>query len=210
MAPKVKFQKNEIIEAAYNIARLRGIDTVTAREVAAFLKISPRPIFTYYDTMEELRHDVFEMAKEHYKDYLVRGLQAPVPFLGVGRQYIRFAREEPYLYKLLFLTRPDGTVGGVISAMAMSQDLVRDSIMKIYAMDAFTADCYFRDLWLVAFSFATLIVTDECPYTDEQISAVLSEVSLAVCKAYKEIPGLAEGKADKDAVFKALVNKQKE
>ena len=59
----------------------------------------------------------------------------------------------------------------------------------------------------MAFSFATLIVTDDCPYTDEQMSAVFSEVSLSVCKAFKEIPGLPEGKYDRDALFRELVDK---
>jgi hypothetical protein len=76
--------------------------------------------------------------------------------------------------------------------------------MRIYRMDAHQADCYFRDLWLVVFSFATMIVTDECPYTDEQMSVVLTEVSLAVCKAYKDIPGLPRGDYDRDAIFREL------
>jgi hypothetical protein len=71
-------------------------------------------------------------------------------------------------------------------------------------MDAFEADSYYRDLWLVAFSFCTMIVTDDNPLTDEQMSAVLTEVSLAVCKAYKEIPGLARGDYDRDAIFREL------
>ena len=96
-----------------------------------------------------------------------------------------------------------------MEALRFSQDLARESIMRIYHMDARTADCYFRDLWLVVFGFATLIVTDDCPYTDEEMSAVLTEVSLSVCKAYKEIPGLPEGKFDKDAIFRELVVKDK-
>ena len=79
--------------------------------------------------------------------------------------------------------------------------------MRIYHMEAWMADRYFRDLWLVVFSFATLTVTDDCPYTDEEMSNVLTEVSLSVCKAYKEVPGLAEGRFDRDAVFQALVKK---
>ncbi len=207
MPPKVKFQKEEIIQAALNVAREKGIEAVTAREVAAKLQVSPRPIFTYYDSMDQLRRDVFVLAKEQYRSYIERGLAGPVPFLGVGQQYIRFAKEEPELYKLLFLTRLDGTVGGAMEALAFSQELVRDSIMHIYNMDAATAECYFRDLWLMAFSFATLIVTDDCPYTDEEMSAIFSEVSLSICKAYKEIPGLPEGKYDKDAIFRELVQK---
>ena len=53
----------------------------------------------------------------------------------------------------------------------------------------------------------TLIVTDDCPYTDEEMFAVGTEISLSICKAYKEIPGLAEGKFDKDALFRELVQK---
>ena len=207
MPPTVKYQKEEIVRAALNVARKKGIDGVTAREVARELQVSVGPIFTWYDTMEQLRRDVYALAREEYRKYIERGLAGPIPFLGVGQQYIRFAREEPELYKLLFLTRPSEVGGGAMDALKLSQDLARESVMRIYRMDAETADKYFRDLWLVVFSFATLIVTDDCPYTDEQMSAVLTEVSLSVCKAYKEIPGLPEGKFDRDAIFRKLVDK---
>ena len=207
MAPKVKFQKEEIIEAALKVARKKGINAVTAREVALELGVSTRPIFTYYESMDQLRHDVYELAKEHYKIYVLRGLEGPIPFLGVWRQYLRFAKEEPELYRLLFLTKLEGVDGGAMETLKMSQDLVRDSIMRIYHMDAHTADCYFRNIWLVAFSFATLIVTDSCPNTEEEILDIGAEISLSLCKAYKEIPGLAEGKYDKDALFTELVSR---
>ena len=60
---------------------------------------------------------------------------------------------------------------------------------------------------LVAFSLATLVVTEDCPYTDEEMSAIMREVSLAVCKAYKEIPGLGEGRYDQNALFGAIVGR---
>ena len=207
MPPKVRFQKVEIVTAALNVARKEGIDSITAREVAKELGVSVGPIFTWYETMEQLKTDVFQQAKRMYREYIERGLAGPVPFLGVGQQYLRFAREEPELYRLLFLRRPDSVSGGAMEALKFSQDLARESLMRIYHMKAWMADCYFRDLWLVVFSFATLIVTDDCPYTDEEMSAVLTEVSLSVCKAYKEVPGLAEGKFDRDKIFQELVGK---
>ncbi|MBP3230663.1 MAG: TetR/AcrR family transcriptional regulator [Anaerovibrio sp.] len=205
MPPKVKFQKEDIINAAMNIARKRGIEAVTAREVAGELNVSTRPIFTWFDTIEQLKNEVHNMAMLKYKDYIEKGLAGPVPFLGVGQQYIRFAKEEPELYRLLFLTKANETSGGAMEALRFSQELVRDSIMNIYNMDAYTADRYFQNLWLVAFSFATLIVTDDCPYTDKEISAIFTEMSLAICKAYKEIPGLSKGEFDRDRIFNELV-----
>ena len=207
MPPTVKYKKEEIVQAAMNVVRKKGIDAVTAREVAAELQTSPRPIYTWFDTMDALKADVFERAKGRYRDYIERGLAGPIPFMGVWQQYLQFAREEPELYRVLFLTRPGNVSGGAMDAMRFSMELTRPSLMRIYNMDAPTADKYFRDLWLVSFSFATLVVTDDCPYTDEQMSAVFSEVSLSVCKAFKEIPGLPEGKYDRDALFRELVDK---
>lgn len=205
MPPKVKFQKEEIVDAALRVARERGFDAVTARDVAKALGVSVSPIFTYFDTMEQLRASVYERAKDRYRAYIERGLKEAIPFLGVWRQYLTFAREEPELYRLLFLTKPDAVSGGAMEALRFSQDLARESVMRTYKMDAQTADCYFRNMWLVAFSFATLTVTDDCPYTDEEIFAIGAELSLSICKAYKDIPGLPAGNYDRDAIFRALV-----
>lgn len=208
MPPRVKFQKEEIVAAALEVARAKGIDAVTAREVAAQLEVSPRPIFTYYESMDQLRADVYALAMARYRAFIERGLQEPIPFQGVWRQYLSFAKDEPELYRLLFLTRPGSVSGGAMEAMRFSQELVRPSLMRVYNMDASTADCYFRDLWLMAFSCATLIVTDDCPYSFDEMLAIGAEVSLALCKAYKEVPGLAAGNYDKDALFRALVRRE--
>ena len=198
------------MDAALQVTRTGGIGALTARSLAAGLGVSTRPIFTYFETMDELKHEVYEAAKGIYRAYIEEGLAGPIPFLGVGQNTIRFAREEPELFKLLFLQKPQGADGGALAALAFSQDLVRDSLMGIYKMDAFEADCYYRDLWLIAFSFCTMIVTDDNPFTDEQMSAVFTEVSLSVCKAYKEIPGLPRGDYDRDAIFRELTKDTEE
>lgn len=204
MPPSVKFTKEEIVEAALRVTQAGGIGSLTARSLAAELGASTRPMFTYFETMDELKHEVYEAATGVYRSYVENGLAGPVPFLGVGQSYVRFAREEPELYKLLFLERPEGVGGGAIESLHFTQGLVRDSIMRIYNMDAFEADCYFRDLWLVAHSFATMLVTDDNALDDEQMTAIFTEISLAVCKAYKEVPGLARGDYDRDALFREL------
>ncbi|MBQ9565073.1 MAG: TetR/AcrR family transcriptional regulator [Synergistaceae bacterium] len=207
MPPRVKFSEEDIVEAALNVVREKGFDAVTARAVAEKLGTSTRPIFTYFETMDQLREKVVELARECYRYFIERGLEEPVPFLGVGHQHIRFARTEPEIYRLLFLTKASGAAGGAMRALKFSQNLIREPLMRIYNMDGETADKYYRDLWLLAFSFATMIVANGCSYTDEEISAIFTEVSLAVCKAYKEIPGLPEGNFDRDAIFKELVKK---
>ncbi|MBR1584978.1 MAG: hypothetical protein IJ662_05510 [Clostridia bacterium] len=59
----------------------------------------------------------------------------------------------------------------------------------------------------MAFGFGTLIVTGDCPYTDEERFPVGTEISLAVCKAHKKAPGLPEDRCDRDAILRELVRK---
>ncbi len=207
MPPTVKFQKEEIVDAAVKVVREKGADALSAREIASELGVSTRPIFTYFDTMDQLKAEVCSYAKRLYRGRIERGLCDPIPFLGVWRQYLRFAKEDRELFKLLFLSPRGGASGGAVEALDYSKGLARESIMQTYNMDAHTADCFFRNIWLVAFSFATLEVTDNCPYTEEEMLAVGTEISLSVCKAYKEIPGLPYGKFDRDKIFGELVRR---
>lgn len=202
MAPKNKFTKEEMIEAALRVVQKKGIDSLTAKAIADELGTSTRPIFTSFGSMDEVKQAVYEAAVRVYDSYTEAGLKEKIPFLGVGKSYIRFAQEEPELYRLLFLTRtPEYSA---IKSMRHLQTLVRPSLMNIYHITAEEADLYFRDLWLVAHSLSTLIVTGDCPYSDQEIGQILTGFSISVCKSIKEIPGFTAGIFDRDATFRTL------
>ena len=207
MPPKVKFTKEEIVNAALDVARVKGVNAVTTRDIGAALSVSTRPIFTYFNSMDEVRAEMRRSAETLYRKYIAEGLTAEIPFLGVGMKYIAFAREEPALYRLLFLSPDENGQSGAMAALKTAQTLTRESIQRIYRMDEKTADLYFRDMWLVVHSLAALIVSGAQTYTDAEISATLTEFSLSLCKAFKEIPGFEDGTFDRDGEFRALVQK---
>lgn len=101
------------------------------------------------------------------------------PFFGVGVQYLAFARQEPELYKLLFLQQNKEGKSEALAAMERSRVLVRPSLMKIYRMEEAAADLYFRNMWLVVHSLATLLVTGGCTYGPEEMEKSLP-VSVSV------------------------------
>ena len=206
MAPKNKFTKEEMAEAALRVVRAKGIDCLTAKTIADELGTSTRPIFTGFGSMEDVKQAVYAAAMRVSDSYTSAGLKEKIPFLGIGKSYIRFAREEPELYRLLFLARtPEYSA---MKSMQHLQALVRPAVMNIYHITAEEADLYFRDLWLVAHSLSTLIVTGDCIYSDQEISQILTEFSISICRSIKEIPGFAAGTFDRDAAFRALVDKQ--
>lgn len=106
MPPKVKINKSDIVKAALNIVREKGENALNARAVAAALECSTQPIFSNYANMEALREDVIAEAYNiYYNEYLqpdLKTVKAP-PLKVSSMAYIRFAKNEKELFKLLFM-----------------------------------------------------------------------------------------------------------
>lgn len=208
MAPKNKFTREEMTDAALRLVREKGMDALTAKSLARELGVSTQPVFTCFRTMEELKRAVRGAAEEAYEAYIQRGLRSEWPFFGVGVEYLRFVKENPTLYRLLFLTPEEG--GSAIAAMTRTLTMVRDSLVRIYRITPQEAEMYFRDMWLTVHGMATLIVTGDCPYSDRELGEILTGMSLGICKAIKEVPGFAAGKYDRDMEFQKLMEKTSE
>ena len=208
MAPKNKFTREEMVAVAIRVVQKKGAAALTAQSLAEELGTSTRPVFTCFGTMDALKAEVYAAAERMFDEYLTAGIKEKIPFFGFGRQYICFARKEPELYRLLFLTCPDDMGSSAFSVMRHMQALVRPSLTEIYHISEQEADRYFRDLWLVVHSLATLIVTGDCPYSDKEIGQILTGFSVSICKAIKEIPGFTEGTFDRDAAFQGLIHEK--
>jgi len=108
MAPKNKFSKEQIIEAAFDIGKKEGIESITARKVAERLGSSVAPIYVNFKDGEELLQAVIDktrtialnMSKEDYTD---------TPFLNIGIGALRFAREYSVLFKDMVFKNIDYT-----------------------------------------------------------------------------------------------------
>ena len=208
MPPSGKFTKEEIVNAALQVVREKGTAALTTRQIAAVLGVSTRPIFTYFQNMQQVQEAVRQAAQALYHSYIKKGLEQVHPFIGLGEQYIRFATQEPELYRLLFLPLAPGSENKAMEEMERTQNLVLEFLQQIYQLDEAAAKRFFRDVWLVAHSLAALLVTTCCPYSPEEIRQILTSVSLSVCKACKEIPEFVTNHLDKDTLFRSIIEKE--
>lgn len=105
MPPKAKITKPMILDTVLALIRTLGFEAVNARSIADSLGCSTRPIFTCYENMEELKKEFLDFAfafYEHYADDY--GKAFPVaPCLRLPLSYLAFAKEEPHLFRLLFV-----------------------------------------------------------------------------------------------------------
>ncbi len=99
MPPRAKFTKEEIVNAALSIIRRDGVEALTSRALGQALGSSARPIFTIFDSMQEVQQETVQAAKALYREYVQRGLGEKPAFKGVGTQYILFSIQEPKLFQ---------------------------------------------------------------------------------------------------------------
>lgn len=204
MPPKFKFKREEIVEAAVNLTRRGGVDAVTARGIAGELGVSTQPIFTCFKNMEEAKEEVRIYAEKLCHNYLEKGVEASIPFFGFGIAYIRFAKEESELYKMLFIN-PDKKGESMLDTLSGIRSIVINSIEKTYRFNEKESKRLFRDLWLAAHSIATLCVGGICPFSDEEIAKILTGFSVSICKSIKEITGFVDDSFDRDEVFGEII-----
>lgn len=103
MPAKAKVTREMIVDAAFAVARETGAETISARTVSERLHCSTQPVMYHFATIEELKRTVYAKADQYHSDYLMR-IKKPQKgaALGIGMNYIRFAIEEPHLFRFLF------------------------------------------------------------------------------------------------------------
>ncbi len=101
MPPKIKITREMIIEAGFEQVRESGIESVNARTIAKRLQCSTQPVLYSFRTIEEIKLAVYEKTDVFHTEYLMNIRDDDV-MLGIGLNYIRFATNEPNLFRFLF------------------------------------------------------------------------------------------------------------
>lgn len=187
MPPKAKFTREEIIEAAMQIFRENGLEAVTARELGKRLGSSARPIFTVFESMEEVHGEIIKAAKAQYKQYVTWGLEQTPAFKGVGTAYIRFAMEESRLFQLLFMQEQGETkdLDHVLENIDENYQDILKSVEEFYGLNQNDAKKLYQHLWIYTHGIATLCATKVCMFTVEEIQGMMSEIFIGLLEKVK-------------------------
>lgn len=106
--PKQKITKEMIIDAAFDIVREEGVESLLVKNIAARLNCSVQPIYSYCANMDGVRRDLVSRTADFIREYVTARIDKSDYFRSTGRSYLKFAKEEPNLFKLYFLReQPD-------------------------------------------------------------------------------------------------------
>ncbi len=174
MPPKCKFTRAEIIAAALDIVRTQGADALTARSLGAQLGTSAKPVFGLFSSMQEVAEEVLAAADSLYRSYLHRDMTAGIypPYKASGMAYIRFAREEKELFKLLFMRDRSSEI------IVEDREAVRpmlDLLMRNLGISEDAAYMLHVQLWVYVHGIATMIATSYLDWDMELVSRCLTD-----------------------------------
>lgn len=183
MPPRVKVTKEDILNAAVDIVRNNGVQAINARTIATALNCSTQPIFSNFATMDELRLAVIETADEMCGDYISREIESgnfPI-YKASGMAYIRFAKEEKELFKLLYMRDRRGETVPESSKLGDKMEAVVQSNTGLNKADA---KLFHLEMWACVHGIAVMIATNFIDLDFELVSRMLTDAYQGMRKQY--------------------------
>ena len=169
MPKKPTTTKEAMIEGAFQLIREQGHSALTARNLASFLGCSTQPIMYQFPNMDTLKDLAYQKADAFHSEYIL----AADDLLEIGLRYIRFAEEEPRLFKFLFqsgrfsdLSLEDliraPAAAGILNAVSAQEDLTPEEAVS-----------FFEPLAALVHGYASLIANNAMKYDPDAIQKAL-------------------------------------
>lgn len=169
------FTKEEIINAALSLTREKGFSAVSARTLGEKLGASSRPVFGRFENMDEVKKAIIAAANELYQSYRKKELESGkyVPFKASGMAYIRFAREEKELFKLLFMRDRSKEE---LKSYADEKDELVGLVGRQVDLNKDKATMFYLEMWVYVHGIASMIATNYLEWDEELASRAVTDV----------------------------------
>lgn len=184
MPPKVKTTKEAIVAAAVEIVRSEGAQALNARTVAAKLGCSTQPVFSNFATMEQLRLAVVEQADALCQKYMQQEISSGAypAYKATGMAYIRFAKEETELFRLLYMRdRSAETVPQGVELTAQMEDMIHCNT----GLSGPDVKLFHLEMWAYVHGIATMFATGFLDLPWELVSKMLTDSYQGLRKQYE-------------------------
>lgn len=187
MPPRAKITKEMVVDAAFEVARADGMENINARTVAGKLNCSTQPVMYHFATIEELKKAAYAKADDYHTKYLMNILETQeTVMLRIGLNYIRFAVEEPNLFRFLF--QSGYAVGNSLPDIINSEGLtpVLSAMQEAMKMNLEQTKEVFVTLAMFVHGYASIIANNSLEYDEKLIATHLERVYKGAVLAIQE------------------------
>ena len=173
MPPKAKFTREEIISAALEVARSKGIEAVTAREVGSFLGTSSSPVFVAFKNMDELLNEVYNSAVCEYSEFIADSVNYTPAFKQFGIRLIEFASTQPNLFKMIYKYRQGDKSYSKMIMSIPAADFCVQTVMEQAQVNYENARLIFEEVLLAGLGICYMIADNKCTFTEQDLNKYL-------------------------------------
>lgn len=185
MPPSKKYTKEEILNIAYQIVEKEGFKNLNARRIAKELHASVQPIFHNFTSMEELKSSVYEKIYETYQNYMESKTNQP-EYKQSGLSYIKFAKDHPELFKILFMKETNDSPDDFIVADSKGEEIIRKG-QQMTGLSYEEQKKFHVKVFIFTHGIACLVATKTVKLSDIEIEKLLTNTVLELLKGYKEV-----------------------
>ena len=176
MPKKPTTTRENMIEGAFQLIRHKGYEAFSARNLAAFLGCSTQPVMYQFPNLADLKELAYQKADSFHSDYILSGTN----LLDIGLRYVKFAADEPMLFKFLFQS-------GHFAGLRL-EDLMRTPdaahLLEIAGneegLTPEEAMSYFEPLYAAVHGYASLIANNGMDYDPSAIRRALTSMAGAI------------------------------
>ena len=173
MPAKKLITRQKIIDTAFQIVQMDGMDSLNMRNLAKMCNCSTQPIYLSFKNAEELKSVLERKIAEEFENFINIQISAgELPeYKAIGMGYIKFAVEQPELSKYLFMRKRGNEGYG-----NESFDKATFSIMKNYGLYKNDAAKLHAEMWVFVYGIATMFVTGYLNWDWQTVSEMVSDV----------------------------------
>lgn len=172
--PKQLVTQEMILNSAMDITRRGGFENVNARSIGDFMGTSVQPIYSYFQNMEELKDALYSRAMVFYDEF-IRANADMSSLESLGEANIKFARQEPNLFRLLFLTKLNCFHSFKDIYTKMGIDLVARNLAAQFDISYQDASEIYVMMIVFTHGIATMLSTGGADIKDEEVHRMLNE-----------------------------------
>ncbi len=186
MPAKTKVTKEMVIDAAFEVTRAEGAENVNARTVSQKLGCSTQPVMYHFATIKDMKRAVYAKLDWFHTEYLMNVNPQEDVMLGIGLNYIRFAVEEPNLFRFLF--QSGFAVENNLLEMIDSEEIkpVISAMQEAMNLNMEQTKDVFITLALFVHGYASIIVNNGLEYDEEIIKVHLERAYKGAILAIQE------------------------
>ena len=177
MPPKPKLTKEEITVMALTLIKEEGVEALTARELGKRLGVSSTPIFTVFRNMDEVKEAARALCYTEFEKQL-SDIESYTPaFKRVGMLTVRYAINQPEMFKLLFMQAHTGEQG-FESTFHDLGDVGKKCIRLLqrdYEVSEEDARRLFEAMWLYTFGLGAMCAMRVCQFSEEEVAVRLGQ-----------------------------------